>query len=65
MEEDREERVGERSYGPDAEDERRRFERRAGVDRRGPLRWDPRALEKERRSGTERRRFNEAVYTRQ
>lgn len=37
--------------------ERRQGERRAGNDRRGPLRWDPRADEKERRSGLDRRRL--------
>jgi len=36
--------------------ERRRGERRSGVERRGVLRWDPRAPERERRSGKDRRR---------
>lgn len=45
--------------------ERRRFERRAGTDRRGVLRWDPRANEKERRSGNDRRCLTVDVYTRQ
>lgn len=45
--------------------ERRRYERRAGADRRGDLRWDPRAKEKERRSGNDRRRLPESAYTRQ
>ena len=35
--------------------ERRRRERRSGIERRGVLRWDPRAAERERRSGTDRR----------
>lgn len=45
--------------------DRRRFERRAGTDRRGVLRWDPRANEKERRSGGDRRRPTLDAYTRQ
>lgn len=43
-------------HGRDALPERRRYERRSGVERRGSLRWDPRAPEKERRSGNDRRR---------
>jgi hypothetical protein len=50
---------------PDTYHERRRYERRAGADRRGDLRWDPRADEKERRSGNDRRRPNGSAYTRQ
>lgn len=50
-------------YRPDAYYERRQHDRRSGEDRRGVLRWDPRAAEKERRSGDDRRR--EADYTRQ
>ncbi|GEM_PF-7010301 len=45
--------------------ERRRQDRRRGVDRRGSLRWDPRADEKERRSGIDRRRLIWERYTRQ
>lgn len=37
-------------------EDRRRLERRRGTDRRGPLRWDPRAEERKRRSDIERRR---------
>ncbi|HEX7044539.1 MAG TPA: hypothetical protein VF203_07985 [Burkholderiales bacterium] len=42
--------------GPGGLYERRRGERRSGTDRRGVLRWDPRAAERERRSGRDRRR---------
>lgn len=35
--------------------ERRQAERRGGPERRGTLRWDPRAAERERRSGKDRR----------
>jgi hypothetical protein len=38
------------------DDERRHSERRRGVERRGALRWDPRADERRRRSEIERRR---------
>lgn len=65
MDEDQNDRVGAGGRRVSTEDERRRFERRMGADRRGPLRWDPHAQEKERRSGMDRRRFNEAIYTRQ
>jgi hypothetical protein len=37
--------------------ERREYERRERIDRRGPLRWDPRAKTKQRRAGGERRRL--------
>lgn len=37
-------------------EERRRLDRRRGAERRGPLRWDPRADERKRRSDIERRR---------
>ena len=43
--------------GDDLYHERRKYERRAGIERRGVLRWDPRAAEKERRSGNDRRRL--------
>jgi hypothetical protein len=48
----------------DMHQERRQDERRAGTDRRGVLRWDPRAKDKERRSGNDRRRADRN-YTRQ
>ncbi len=38
--------------------ERRQCERRVRIDRRGPLRWDPRAKAKQRRASSERRRLN-------
>ncbi len=38
--------------------ERREYERRERIDRRGPLRWDPLAKEKQRRAVSERRRLN-------
>lgn len=44
--------------------ERRQYERRSGVERRGALRWDPRAPEKERRTGDDRRNAGGA-YMRQ
>ena len=47
---------GEGGGGPGRFYERRRGERRSGTDRRGVLRWDPRAAERERRSGRDRRR---------
>lgn len=36
--------------------DRRRYERRVRCERRGPLRWDPKAKEKQRRNGEGRRR---------
>lgn len=57
--------TGEYEDRRDFHGERRRYERRAGTDRRGVLRWDPRAKEKERRSGDDRRRLSGGAYTRQ
>ena len=37
--------------------ERRQCERRLRSDRRGPLRWDPKAKERQRRGGEDRRRL--------
>lgn len=55
---DQEKEVGDLA-GRDALNERRQYERRAGKERRGSLRWDPQAIEKERRSGTDRRQVHE------
>ncbi len=45
-------------HPPQMYHERREYARREGSDRRGPLRWDPRATEKQRRGDDDRRRLN-------
>jgi hypothetical protein len=41
----------------DEDVDRRRYNRRSGIERRGALRWDPKADERRRRSEIERRRL--------